>query len=213
MATLRFVRAFDDARPYGAHRYDVFGPKVDRRLTLFGPRALNAWLQLEFNPDVVAYCERPLYVAAFTPARLVDFWVKTTGGEHLLFCQRASESRSNAKQPDWSASLRVWARKSGFPVRTAEPGGTAATDVLRRNQAAILQHVAAGHTFVTDTMKRRALGECGTGASLLELEHRLLPLDSALARTVAFTLLHDGCLSCPTLTHEAIGPFTRLVRG
>ncbi|OAJ53583.1 hypothetical protein A6V36_36990 [Paraburkholderia ginsengiterrae] len=213
MAKLRFVRAIDDARPYGTHRYDVYGPKVHRRLTLFGHRALNAWLQLEFNPDVVAYCERPLFVSAFTPARPVDFWVKTTDGEHLLFCLRASESRSNAKQPDRSAILEAWAKKSGFPVRIAEPDGPVATDVLRRNQATILQHVAAGHTFVTDTMKRRALDEFETGASLLELEHRLSPVESVLARTVAFTLLHDGCLNCPTLAREEIGPHTRLVRG
>jgi hypothetical protein len=33
MVNLRFVRAIDDVRPYGTHRYDVYGPKVDRRRT------------------------------------------------------------------------------------------------------------------------------------------------------------------------------------
>jgi hypothetical protein len=31
MANLRFAHAIDDARPYGTHRYDVYGPKVHRR--------------------------------------------------------------------------------------------------------------------------------------------------------------------------------------
>lgn len=30
MANLQFFRAIDDVRPYGTHRYDVYGPKVDR---------------------------------------------------------------------------------------------------------------------------------------------------------------------------------------
>jgi hypothetical protein len=85
MANLQFFRAIDDVRPYGTHRYDVYGPKVDRRLTLFGHRTLNAWLQLEFNPDVVAYCERPLRVPDIRPARMVDFWVhRRDDGERFL---------------------------------------------------------------------------------------------------------------------------------
>ncbi|MFM0351162.1 hypothetical protein [Paraburkholderia sp. RL17-347-BIC-D] len=55
MANLRFAHAVDDVRPYWTHRYDVYGPKVHRRLTVFGHRALNAWLQFEFDPDVVAH--------------------------------------------------------------------------------------------------------------------------------------------------------------
>jgi hypothetical protein len=55
MVTLRFAHAVDDVRPYWTHRYDVYGPKVHRRLTVFGHRALNAWLQFEFDPDVVAH--------------------------------------------------------------------------------------------------------------------------------------------------------------
>lgn len=31
----------DDTRPFGTHRFDVFGPKVDRPLTLYG---LNAFI-------------------------------------------------------------------------------------------------------------------------------------------------------------------------
>lgn len=27
MAYLRFFRAIDDVRPYGTHRYDVYGPR------------------------------------------------------------------------------------------------------------------------------------------------------------------------------------------
>jgi hypothetical protein len=32
----RFMRAVNTSRPYGTHRYDVFGPKVGRRLGCSG---------------------------------------------------------------------------------------------------------------------------------------------------------------------------------
>jgi len=55
----RFVRAVNSSRPYGAHRYDVFGLKVGRRLTLFGRFALGLWVRLESDSYVLTYCERP----------------------------------------------------------------------------------------------------------------------------------------------------------
>lgn len=50
----------DDARPFGAHRFDVFGPKVDRPLTLYGLNAFYLWLRLEAHSRVRTYCERPI---------------------------------------------------------------------------------------------------------------------------------------------------------
>lgn len=53
MRSPRFRKAATDVRPHGAHRFDVFGPKVGRRLTLFGRSALQLWLRLESAPQVV----------------------------------------------------------------------------------------------------------------------------------------------------------------
>jgi hypothetical protein len=212
MANLRFVRAIDDVRPYGTHRYDVYGPKVDRRLTLFGHRTLNVWLQLEFNPDVVAYCERPLRVPDIRPARTVDFWVRECDdGERFLIVLRGSELQSFAAQRRRFAAFDAWARRTGIQVCVIGADEGAPVDVLQRNQATILHHVAADHTFVTDEMKQRALAACGEGATVGELESRLLPLDGTLVRSAAFMLVLDGSLRCPTLAHEPLSRQTRLV--
>ncbi|CAD6561972.1 hypothetical protein LMG28727_07599 [Paraburkholderia kirstenboschensis] len=79
----RFVRAVNSTRTYGAHRYDVFGPKVGRRLTLFGRCALDLWIRLESDAYVFGYCERPLCIPGTNPARPVDFWVRTPDEERL----------------------------------------------------------------------------------------------------------------------------------
>lgn len=62
MRSPRFRKAATGVCPYGAHRFDVFGPKVGRRLTLFGRSALQLWLRLESASQVVTYCERSLLV-------------------------------------------------------------------------------------------------------------------------------------------------------
>ncbi|CAE6961916.1 hypothetical protein [Paraburkholderia domus] len=212
MANLRFFRAIDDVRPYGTHRYDVYGPKVDRRLTLFGHRTLNAWLQLEFNPDVVAYCERPLRVPDVRPARLVDFWVHgRDDGERFLIVLRGSELQPFAAQRRQFVAFEAWARKTGIQVCLIGAEEGAPAGVLQRNQATILHHVAADHTFVTDEIKQRVLAACGEGAMVGELESRLSPVDGTLVRSAAFMLVLDGRLKCPTLAREPLSRQTQLV--
>lgn len=84
---------------------------------MFGHRTLNAWLQLEFNPDVVAYCERPLRVPDIRPARMVDFWVHgRDDGERFLIVLRGSELQSLAAQRRQFVAFEAWARKTGIQV-------------------------------------------------------------------------------------------------
>lgn len=41
----------------------MFSPKIKRRLTLFSWDAHDAWLLLEADPTVQAFCERPTHGA------------------------------------------------------------------------------------------------------------------------------------------------------
>jgi len=47
---LRSFQPLTLPRPRGAHRYDVFSPKLGRRLTLYRRSAFEAWLILEADP-------------------------------------------------------------------------------------------------------------------------------------------------------------------
>lgn len=87
----RLQRAVNDARPFGAHRFDVFGPKVGRPLTLYGLNALYLWLCQEADSRVTTYCERPLRILDTRPTRAVDFWVREAGREKLIIVLRPSE--------------------------------------------------------------------------------------------------------------------------
>ncbi len=83
MRSPRFRKAATDVRPYGAHRFDVFGPKVGRRLTLFGAKRASALAAAGIRPQVVTYCERPLLAPEARGSRAADFWVCTDYGEQL----------------------------------------------------------------------------------------------------------------------------------
>lgn len=48
-------------RSKGAHRFEVFSPKLARRLTFFQRALVDAWILLEANPSVKRFCERPGY--------------------------------------------------------------------------------------------------------------------------------------------------------
>lgn len=81
MISPRFRKAVNDARPFGTHRVDVFGPKFARPLTPYGLNALYLWLRLEADSRVTTYCERSLRIPDIRPTRAVDFWVREGGQE------------------------------------------------------------------------------------------------------------------------------------
>jgi hypothetical protein len=59
-------------RPRGAHRYDVFSPKLGRRLTLYRLNAFESWLMLEADPAEKTFCERPGFMAVDGQRCVVD---------------------------------------------------------------------------------------------------------------------------------------------
>ena len=79
---LRYDNAMELRRRPWQRRIEVYSPKIQRRLTLFSRDAHDAWLLLEADPEVRAFCERPAYVAG-EAGRLIDFWVDR--GRHAKF--------------------------------------------------------------------------------------------------------------------------------
>ena len=120
-AMARFLKPADNTRPYKSHRYDPFGLKIDRNVTLFCRAPLNAWVLLEANPDVLSYCERPLLVPDTKSKRVVDFWVGYRDGEELWILMRATEMDRNAEPQDVMPAFATWAATNKMPVRFIQP--------------------------------------------------------------------------------------------
>ncbi|MGF6971007.1 hypothetical protein OKW43_008102 [Paraburkholderia sp. WC7.3g] len=77
-------------RPRGAHRYDVFSPKLGRRLTLYGRSAFEAWLMLEADPATRTFCESPGFMAVDGQRCIVDFWARSDDRECLVLLSEAT---------------------------------------------------------------------------------------------------------------------------
>ncbi|HDR8949374.1 TPA: hypothetical protein QDA71_006466 [Burkholderia vietnamiensis] len=206
MRSPRFRRAATDARPYGAHRFDVFGPKVGRRLTLFGRRVFQLWLRLESNPQVVTYCERPLLVPEARGTRAADFWVCTDQGEQLHLVLRSSEATLVEQGISLYPALDAWSQAHSMTVRTILPDELDDPEPLCQNRLTMLNYLAANTVPARDEICRAILIACIRGLTLAKLEQRFASIDPVLVRTAAFALLLKGGLDCPTIASRPLGP-------
>ena len=207
----RFQKAVNDARPFGTHRFDVFGPKVGRPLTLYGWNALYLWLRLETDSRVTSYCERPLQIPDARPTRAVDFWVCEDGRELMVIVLRPVEVAAAAQGVRPFPAFEVWTRSRSMELRTLHPGELDDPELLRRNRLSMLRYVAASACECCDAFAPGILGACRGGLTLGDLEKRLAPLDPMVSRAAAFKLILSGALHCPTLAAESLGLHTVLV--
>lgn len=205
MATkTRFLKAADNTRPYKSHRYDVFGLKTERGLTLFGRAALEAWVALEAEPSVVSYCERPLIIPDSRPKRVVDFWVHFGDREELWLLER-EHGRSGDDDPQQiMPELTSWGLANGMAVRFVPPVRDDKS-VYLDNWGRIIRELSANRRFVSRALLGR-VQECITAVlSLGELVGHFPAEDPVLVRTAAFALLHSGQARCTNVDVQPIG--------
>ena len=103
---LHYERAVETKRRPEQRRIEVFSPKIKRRLTLFSWDSHDAWLLLEADPTVQAFCERPAYVEGGA-GRVLDFWVDH-GGHSKFWALSSKDSESESlPRTEHGVSLRV----------------------------------------------------------------------------------------------------------
>ena len=105
---LHYERAVETKRPAGSRRIEIFSPKIKRRLTLFSWNTHDAWLLLEADPTVRAFCERPAYVDA-EAGRVLDFWVDQGSGraKFLVVSMEDADAKITAAERPWRQTASV----------------------------------------------------------------------------------------------------------
>ncbi|MBT2792885.1 hypothetical protein [Paraburkholderia strydomiana] len=208
----RYVRAVNSMRPYGAHRYDLFGPKLGRRLTLFGRFTLNLWIHLESDPAVLAYCERPLFIPDAKPARLVDFWVRRRDEERMCVLLRPCESTAAGAGDNLFPAFEKWSRASSMQLELIHPQHLDDAPVLRDNRMTMLQQIATTTSLPVGALIPCVLALLDHGLTLAEIERRLAPVDPMLVRAAVFRVVLRGEAMCSGMALEPLGPHTFLER-
>nr|WP_315249443.1 hypothetical protein [uncultured Duganella sp.] len=204
MANGRFLTPADNSRPYKSHRYDVFGLKVEREVTLFGAHALMAWIRLEADPLVRTYCERPLVIPDIKPKRVVDFWVDYQGKQQLWLLRRPREADLASPEQALPA-FATWAASNGLELRFvgSDEGGP---PLYLDNWGRILRDLAANRRFVSAVLKARILENFTSARPLSSLSGMFPDEDPVLLRSATYQLLHNGKLRCSNLDQMPLGP-------
>ncbi len=200
--TARFQAAVTSSRPYKSHRYDVFGIKVNRMLTIFGQDQLEAWLLLEADPNVTQYCERPLYVPDHKPKRVVDFWAGFRDYDELWLVGH-KEAADDASDEAVSA-LRTWAGKHAYKVRQVAPGN--ANRIFLNNWGMIVRDLSANRRYLGKPLENAVRDCLECPRPLSAICSLLRDHDPVLVRSTTYSLLHMGVIRCPDMASEPLGP-------
>ncbi|USU18532.1 hypothetical protein NFS19_22655 (plasmid) [Paraburkholderia fungorum] len=189
------------ARMRGAHRFEVFGLKLKRRLTFDRRGAVDEWIVLESDPTVRAFCERPGYVRIGDHRFLADFQVCYADRQELLLLPDPVAVDNGKPHADLDATA--------VTVRLLEPAELAASRIWIDNWRRMLPCLIATRDLVPTSLLNAVERFLATAQSLLAIEREFSTGDPVVACAAVFALLHAGRVSAPELRTEPLSWLTR----
>lgn len=191
-------------RPRGAHRYDVFSPKLGRRLTLYRRCAFEAWLMLEADPAARTFCERPGFMVVAGQRYVVDFWARSDDHEYLVLLSETTPATDRPQsRPDFDPEA--------FAVRHIDAAERAAARVWTGNWQRMLPVLIAARGHVKPSMLGAIERFLESPQSLMTIEREFSTGDPSIVRAAAFELLHRGRIQALELHTESLSFLTRFV--
>jgi hypothetical protein len=200
--SVRRVEPLALVRPRGAHRFDVFSPKLKRRLTLYRRCALEAWLMIESDPSVRTFCERPGVVRLDGQRCVGDFWVHFADREELVVLSNPVVTNDTRQQHAEFDADRI-------PMRRIEVAELAAARVWTDNWQRMLPALITTRDLVPASLYEAVERFVATPQPLLAIEREFSNDDPVLARAAIFGLLHAGRVEAPGLHTDALSLLTR----
>jgi hypothetical protein len=202
--TARFIKAADNTRPYKSHRYDLFGPKIQRMLTLYSLAQVNTWLLLESDPLVLSYCERPVIVPDTKPKVVVDFWAGYSGRDELWLLNRSEETSTDidATLP----SFAQWAKANKFKIRQLPCPDEVQVKVYLDNWGKIIRELSANRRYLQPALLKSVREVLEQQRPIGALCTLLPEEDPVLVRVAVYAMLHSGVASCPDIATRDLGP-------
>jgi hypothetical protein len=191
-------------RPKGAHRFEVFSPKLARRLTFFRRALVDAWILLEADPFATRFCERPGYVQVDEQRRLADFWVEFVDHQELVILDEFHDAAGD------TGVGRTY-HGAGLSVRRVVAADLAAARMWIDNWQRMLPSVVANRGLIPASLLVAIERFVRTPQPLLAIERELSTGDPALIRAALFSLLHAGRVRAPELHTQALSLMTSFV--
>lgn len=106
----------DASKKYGNNRWQAYSHKLNRTVFLFSDLEYEYWLQLEFDSNVLSFCEQPLKVTSFLNnkemASIFDMWVLYKDGYEEFVEIKYSSDLQKEKVQKQIAIQREWCKKN-----------------------------------------------------------------------------------------------------
>lgn len=192
------------ARPPHLHRFDLFSPKLARRLTLFSWDAVLLWTMIESHPAIKKFCERPGLVHVHGDWRLAEFWVQRDDHSEFLLLEHSSLQNLVSAAPRIESDL-------GSRTRTVLEKELAAHATWIKNWQEILPYLVSNRDFVEPRQLDRILTFCQSPQRLGDIERAELPGDPVITRTAVFELARKGKLLAEDLHTDRLSPASRFI--
>jgi hypothetical protein len=191
----------DRNRPRGAHRFEVFSPKLSRRLTFYRRAMLDEWVLVETDPSVVTFCERPGTVLVGQRHRTVDFSVSYVDREELWIVADPPSDDNFPPAIDLSA----------LPLRLVPRAELVAARVWIDNWHRMLPSIVATRGLIPASLLRGVERFAKRPQQLMTIEREFSTGDPTIVRAATFRLLHAGRLTASNLHAEALSLLTPFV--
>ena len=187
-------------RPRGAHRFEVFSPRLNRRITFTRRSILEQWVLLEADARVVEFCERPGFVQTNGNRREIDFWARYADLEELIL---VADSMPELGRPAIQSSSDL-----DQPIRFVPAAELAAAKIWIDNWHRILPCIIATRGLVPQSFLDRIPLFLSAPRRLLDIQTDLSKGDPILVRAACFHLLHSGRIEAPSLHTQELSALT-----
>jgi len=181
------------------HHYQVWSPKLARRLSLYSRRAIDFWAMLEAHPEITTFCEYPGRIRVDECSRLADFAIRKLDGDEFIVLDGAALSPLGDEEPFLLDPK---------PVRKIEDAALDAHRTWIANWLQMIPYLTSNGRFLTPGVLTRLSERLSAPKPLVTIERHMLPLDPMITRTAAFELLRRGIVKSDDLINRPLGPRT-----
>lgn len=190
-------------RPPFRHRYEVFSPKLERRITLYSWDAVLVWTLIEGVPEITQFCERPGLIQEQNHWRLADFWLEHTGhSEYWLLPDLNLPIIGSAPRIDLDAAQAI---------QRVVPDHLNQHAMFIRNWQSALPYVISNRRWISAQQCDRITTFCSDVQMLVDIERSELPADPVITRTVVFDLARRGALRSEDMDRRPLSAASRFM--
>lgn len=205
---------------YGSNRWFTYSPKVHRIVNLYSDLEFDHWVLVEFNPNVLSFCEQPRRINGVDKNgnkidSIFDMWCREANDKSYytevkyhreLDPFNAKYSERSAKQVDFQ---RSWCELNGFQYMLQTDEDIYKNKMLLSNYKKMLPYIDDQRTII-ETDQYRIMSSIKSFGSVtigMVVEDTKLPLQRV--KEVIYRLIYNGCLNSD-VDHNIVGSTTEV---